>query len=52
MMNKPRPKIDADLPANIALEALRGHATVAGLAARYEISRKHPGKAAFPGCLR
>ncbi len=52
MMKQPRPKIDADLPAKIALEALRGHATVAGLAAHYEISRKHPGKAALPGCLR
>lgn len=52
MMNKPRPKIDADLPAKIALEALRGHATAAGLAAHYEISRKHPGKAALPECLR
>ena len=38
-MKKPRRKIDADLKAKIALEALREQATVAALAVRYEV---HP----------
>jgi transposase len=39
MMKKPRRKIDAELKAKIALEALREQATVADLAVRYEV---HP----------
>jgi transposase len=39
MTNRPRRKIDAELKARIALEALREHATVADLAQRYQV---HP----------
>jgi transposase len=39
MTKKTRRKLDAALKAKIALEALREHATVADLAARYDV---HP----------
>ena len=39
MTTKTRRKIDAGLKAKIALEALREHATVVDLAARYQV---HP----------
>ena len=39
MTSKTRHKIDAGLKGNIALEAVREQATVAGLSQRYEV---HP----------